>query len=102
MDDIGIHVGGKTPIKVPILEDGDPVDISGAVTKKLTVKGPNGKTIVNTDAPFFTDGTDGYLKWPTAATDFDVAGTWEIQSYLKLGDWEDYTSTGTFEVYENL
>lgn len=92
-----------TLIKVTILdENGAVVDISSATTKTITFKKPSSGTTVVKAASFFTDGTDGILKYATIDGDLDEVGTWRLQAYVALstGSWK--SSINTFTVSCNL
>ena len=84
------------------IKDGSTVvDVSGATTKEIKLKGP-GQTTKTKTAGFKTDGTDGIITYITVADDLDVKGLWEIQAHVVLstGDWN--SDIGTFEVHENI
>lgn len=48
-------------------------DISGALTREVTIYRPDGTTVTRS-ATFVTDGTDGYLQLLTIATDTAPGG----------------------------
>lgn len=82
-------------------ENDDVVDISGATTKNLRFKKPDG-TIVTQAASFVNTGTDGQIKYTTVAGDLDVHGTWALQAFIDLGSQELNSDIYKFKVYKNL
>jgi len=98
-----IHKGDVGTVFEVTLKDGASiVDVSGASTKQIIFKKPNGGT-VEKDADFVTDGQDGKLKYTTLADDLDVIGVWKLQAYVVIsgsGDWK--SDVGEFTVYDNL
>ncbi len=84
------------------LTDGDiAVDISGATTKQIKLKKPDG-TVLTKAAVFSTDGTDGKMFYQTISGDIDETGEWLIQGYVVLGTGTWNTSVHAFRVFENL
>lgn len=78
------------------------VDVSGATTKEIIFKKPDGSKLTKT-AVFKTDGADGIIQYVTVAGDLDQVGIgWKLQAYLILpsGSWR--SSTYQFTVLENL
>lgn len=97
LNDIG------TLIKITILDENDEVvDISSATAKTITFKKPSSGTTVVKTASFFTDGTDGILKYVTLAADLDEVGTWRLQAYVSLSTGSWYSSINSFTVACNL
>ena len=98
-----IHIGDiGTAFRVAVVDSSDVViDISTATTQEFSFRKPDGTTITKTTV-FDTDGTDGIIKYLTIADDLDKSGTWYIQAkvILPTGTW--HSSTGSFEVYNNL
>lgn len=68
--------------------------ITGATDLKLKVKKPDGSTVEWTAA---IDGTDN-LKYTTIAGDFNLAGTYFLQSSLTLGGWSGLGEVAQFVV----
>ncbi len=102
MADPEVHVGDiGTKLILEVTEDGAVFDISAATTMKIRLKDPN-DVVVEEDAVFATDGTDGLMQYVTVADDLDVAGVWEIQGYLVTpsGTWT--SSKKQFQVKEVL
>ncbi len=100
MDDIHLNDVG-TQFVVTVQEDGNVVDISGATTKQMKFKKPDGSIETRT-ASFQTDGVDGVLTYTTQAGDMNVIGLWELQCYIVVGPQSWHTSTTMFRVSDNL
>lgn len=88
-------------IIVTVEEDGEIVNLASVTTKNFVLKKPNGVTVTKT-ALFFTDGTDGKLKYTTIAGDLDKAGEWKIQADLVFpSGYDGPTKVETFQVLPN-
>lgn len=97
-----IHEGDiGTKLLITVTDDGSIVDISGATTKDIFIKKPNGAILSRTGV-LETDGTDGKMYYITIAGDLDVAGNYKIQGRVVLPAGSFYTSTATFKVHCNL
>lgn len=97
-----LHIGDTGTIMIfTILEDNVPAPISGATTKKVKFEKPDGTT-VEKDVEFYTDGSDGKLKYTTLVTDLDQAGVWRVQAYVVLPDWTGRSSISNMRVYPNI
>lgn len=96
-----VHKGDiGTKFLVTINEDDLPVDISTASVKKIITKDPDG-TIVEHDAAFETDGSDGKIYWiTTLITDLAVTGEWEIEARIEMGGGTWSSSIDTFQVFK--
>ena len=81
--------------------DGDALDISGATTKKLIFKKPNG-VVVSKDADYVSDGADGKLQYSSILGDLTPYGKWEVQAYIVRSGLDGRTEVETFEVRRNL
>ena len=83
-------------------EDGrTPLDISGAVVRKIGFKKPKGGS-VSFDAVLVTDGTDGKMQYVTSKGDLDEAGIWTVQGWVRMADGTEYPSERqAFEVGAN-
>lgn len=81
--------------------DGDALDISGATTKKLVFKKPNG-VVITKDAEYVTDGADGKLQYASITGDLAPYGTWQVQAYIVRSGLDGRTETGSFSVLKNL
>jgi len=94
-DDIG------TIFEAEFLDAGAVLDISGATTKELLFRKPDGTKVAEAGL-FTTDGTDGKLRYTTIADFLDASGRWSVQGRVVLpaGTWSsDITA---FHVYPNL
>lgn len=91
-----------TVFKVRVTENGVPVDISTATLMNIKFRKPGSSTTVVQVASFFTDGTDGYMKYAVQAGDIDQVGLWRLQGYVEMPTWKGHTRIGEFEVEENL
>lgn len=89
-------------IKGTVKENGVIVNVSSASIKKFYLSTPAG-VLKTVDAAFFTDGTDGILKYVTVAEDLDESGVWTIQGYVELSSgFKGRTSVKQFAVNKNL
>lgn len=77
-----------TKLKITVLENGVPVDISSATLVMMKFRKKD-KTILEVVADFDTDGTDGVIVYTSGSADFDISGEWKMQAYLEtpLGHW---------------
>lgn len=81
-------------------ENGDPVDVSGAATKKIKARAPSGN-VKEYAASFTTDGTDGQIEAEDTNADFvDENGYWTYWGYVDLGAWDGDSTPLTYEVKE--
>lgn len=88
-------------IVVTVEEDGVAVNLSGVSAKSLVFRKPD-RTSVTKTADFFTDGTDGKLKYVTESGFLDVAGEWRIQADVTFsGGYDGPTEVGFFQVLPN-
>lgn len=91
-----------TSFEVTLLDaDGNPVDITSALTKELVFMSPLTVRKQKT-AAFVTDGSDGKLKYVTQSGDLDAVGPWKLQAVISLvtGTWS--SDIHRFTVHENL
>lgn len=96
-----IHVGDVgTALRTTIYDDTTIVDISSA-TLTFYFKKPGG-TIVSEVGSLVTDGTDGRCQYVSEVGFFDVAGTWNFQVKVVLGDYTWRTNIQEFKVHENI
>jgi hypothetical protein len=82
-------------------EDGSAVDLSVTTAKTWTVQKPSGAQVTWTPS-FVTDGTDGYLKYTTAANDLDQEGVWRVQVNLTFVSSSAKCDAVAFSVKENI
>jgi len=81
--------------------DGVVVDVSGASTKTLYFRKPDG-TVLTKSASFTTSGTDGKIQWTTIANDLDTVGDWVVQGYVVLASGTWHSSVYQFKVVGNV
>lgn len=97
-----IHVGDVgTMFIATLVEDSVAVDISSATTVEMVFLKPDG-TAVSKTAVFYSDGTDGKIRYATLAGDLDQAGKWKLQAYVEMPSWSGHSDIATFRVYSNL
>lgn len=99
-----IHLGDiGTIFKVRILDDStsSPIDISSSIEKVIKFKKSNG-VILERNAVFTTDGSDGYMEYSTIAGDLNVSGNWTIQGFVKSSTFENNSEIGVFEIKPNI
>lgn len=64
-------------------QDGDPVDVSTATTKKIILRKPDGSAMID-DVAFTSTGSDGKVRWWVSSGELDQVGDWQFQLYLVL------------------
>ncbi len=98
-----IHLNDKGTQFLATIRDQDNaiVNIATATVKRFIFKKPS-EEVVEKNATFYTDGTDGKLYYITASGDLDELGNWQYQAYIEPGsDWF-HSDTVTFRVERNL
>lgn len=96
VDDVG------TNYVVTIKDENDTVvDISGAITRNMIFKKPNG-VLLTVPGVLVTDGTDGQLKYTFVSGDLNKYGWWSMQAFIDWGSTEWYSDIVKFRVYPNL
>lgn len=90
-----------TAIIMTITVDDVPLNVSTATGMHILLRKPDG-TVVEKDAIFVTDGTDGKIQYITLANDLNAVGKWKVQCHLTFpsGDW--HSSVDDFQVDANL
>jgi len=98
-----IHVGDVGSNFLFTIKDGDDiVDISGQTLLQIILDKPD-RTQVTKTGILYTDGTDGIVKWTTAASsDLDIPGWWRAQAYIEIGSLHWHSSDIRFKVLPNL
>ena len=81
-------------------QDGQVVDISAATVMEITFQRPDGASFTRA-AERSTDGTDGKMRYVTAAEDLDAFGTWWWQGRVVLTTGQWHTDVHEFEVEAN-
>ena len=91
-----------TVIEFQVLgQDGAPLDISNAVSKKLIFKRPNGTT-VEKPAVFTSDGSDGRLQVVSVENDLEPYGAWQIQAAITRPGLNGRSEVERFGIDRNL
>lgn len=97
-----IHVNDVgTVLIMTVLDDGVAVDISGASVLDVFIRKPNGVSYTKAGL-FYTNGTDGKLKYIAISGDFDAPGNYKLQGKVVLPGGTYYSSISDFMVYCNL
>lgn len=97
-----IHVGDVgTMFIATLVEDGVALDISAATTLEVVFAKPDGTAATRT-AVFYSDGTDGKIRYATITGDLDQDGKWKVQAYVEMPSWSGHSDIATFRVYSNL
>lgn len=97
-----IHVGDVgTEFRILIMDGDVVVDLSTAVTTQIVFRKPDLTQLI-VDAVFYTDGTDGIIKYNTVDGDLDQSGQWRLQAYVEVGSAKYYSSIGSFRVHCNI
>lgn len=95
-----------TKFLITIREDdasGNPIDISGAAIKEITIaRDTEAGPAVTKPASFETDGKDGKMFILSEDGDLSVDGKWLVQGRVQLDDGTWRTSVGSFPVRPNL
>jgi len=86
-----------TVIRVTVVENGEPLDISDATLKEYRLRKPDA-SVVTKDPAFTTDGTDGKLEYTVVDGDLDQSGLWSLLVYLEFGTNHWYTKKLSFVV----
>lgn len=101
---MGVQAGaiGVTIVYRVYQADGvTPMDVSVATVKKLIFMRPN-FTVLQVDADFYTDGTDGLLKYVTTdADELAQYGKYKAQAYIETPSYQGKTEVALFDVLEN-
>lgn len=84
-----------------IEEDGAAVNISSATTKKIKIRKPGG-SVLEKDALFVTNGSDGKLTYTTIDGDIDKVGDYKVQAYVAMTGFTGHSSIVMFEAKKNL
>lgn len=95
MNDIG------TTFILTIKDNDVAVDISAASALTVIIKKSDSVSYTKTGV-FYTDGTDGKIKYVSISGDFDSVGIYKIQAVVTLGSTIYHSSISDFKVYKNL
>lgn len=96
-----LKVGSTPKLIVVVMEGGTAKNVSGASTKIIYLRKPNGVVLVR-PADFTTNGSDGKIEYKCTVEDLDRPGKWRIQGYVELGTDVWPTDGEFFEVDANL
>lgn len=95
-----IYVGDVGTVFEPtVLDENNAImDLSNATILRLKFTDPNGVTVAR-DAVLSNGGTDGKLRYVTAATsDLSSAGDWQVQAYIEKPGWKGHSTIHKFKV----
>ena len=95
VDDIG------TKFTITIKDGDDIVDISSSLLVTLYFKKPDDE-VIERNALFVSDGTNGQVYYNIINGDFDEAGYYKIQAKVTFVGGIFYTNIHTFQVHCNL
>jgi hypothetical protein len=95
VDDIG------TKFTITIKDGDDLVDVSSALFVVLIIRKPDDE-IINRDASFSSDGTDGQVYYDIVDGDLDEAGYYKLQAKVTFPNGVFFTNIHTFQVHCNL
>lgn len=96
-----IHVGNVgTTLRVIVKDENGVRDVSTSTIEFVFLK-PNQERLEK-EGEFYTDGTDGSVKYVFESGDLDIAGLWKYQVKVIDGDNIYYTDVGTFKVSPNI
>lgn len=76
-------------------------DISSATVKEFHFLKPDGN-VIEREAIFITNGSDGKLRYVSTADDFDVEGIYRWQIYLEMPGWTGHSNVDSLKVLKNL
>lgn len=97
-----IHVNDiGTEFRIKFVKGSSARDISSATVKQIRFLKPDG-TVMDRDADFITDGTDGLMRYIIQAGELDQVGRWWYQPYLEMPAWSGYVGKKVFLVETNL
>lgn len=95
MNDVG------TRFLMTIKDDGDIVDISGAISIHVIFKKPD-DSVIYRSGTLYTDGLDGKVYYDAIVGDLDMAGMYKLQAKVSLSTGIYYTDIHTFQVHCNI
>lgn len=95
IDDVG------TLFILTVKDDGVAVDISGASSLVILIQKPDSVSHTKTGS-FYTDGTDGKMKYTSISGDFNQVGLHKIQAVVSMGSGVYHSSVSDFRVHRNI
>ncbi len=97
-----IHVNDiGTEFRITIKDDGVVVNLTTASLLQIIFEKPDG-SILTVSAAFYTDGSDGIIKYNAVSGDLDQAGLYKIQANIEIGSSRYKSSHSSFKVYCNI
>ena len=90
-----------TELRITVTDDGEIVDLSSASLMEFLIRKPD-SSLLTVSVDFYTDGTDGILKYLTTSGDTDIPGLYKIQARVSLGSGVFYSSSSAFKVHCNV
>jgi len=101
--DEALHVGDiGTDIIVSVYDYDVLMDISAATSMTIILQPPGGAAKKEKTAAFYTDGTDGKMKYTTVTGDIDASGVWKIQAKVITPTAQLSTTVEELIVLKNL
>jgi hypothetical protein len=101
-----VHVGDVgTVIEVTLRdEDNKIVNVANALTKKMSFRAPDGRSVIEKDAALVTTGVDGRISYTTIDGDtvLNVAGRWVVQVFVTFPSGAWHTDSSPVDVAGNL
>ena len=73
-------------------------NVSTVTAKLMTFHRPDG-SIIQREAAFYTDGSDGMICYTTLDGDLNVAGDWQVQAHVDFGHTEFQSEIHRFTVH---
>ena len=77
--------------------NGTAYNISSATTKEMVFTSPVGRVLTRT-ALFYTDGSDGKIKYTSIKGDFDDVGSWLLQAHIVTSTYDRKSEATNFTV----
>lgn len=90
-----------TELRITLVDDSTPVDVSGASSIIFVFKKPSG-TMVEKTGSLYSDGTDGKVKYITESGFLDEDGEWKYQVELSIGSSTWSSDIGCLTIHPNL
>lgn len=90
-----------TVIRITLVENGLPVDLTDLTTRQILLKNPTG-TVFTKTASLASGVTDGMIKYTAESGLFEVPGTWQVQGRVAGTSTNFYSDIGTFDVKRNV
>jgi len=75
-----------------------PMDVSTVTAKQMTFHRPD-NSVIQREATFSTDGSDGMICYTTVDGDLNTAGDWQVQAHVDFGHMEFQSEIHRFTVH---